>query len=143
MGSSNKTGNDDWVMAAAAQEAAVGRRISFRYDGTEYDVEVERRGDTLLLTRNGKEHVVELLEKEHGRLPAELSGRKEKAPITGTMREILVSVGDTVEVDQVLFVMEAMKMYIEVYAAAPGTVQKIMVKPGDRVKNGQVLARIR
>lgn len=153
MKNKENTDGNDWVMAAAAQEAAAesaaapdaaaGRRISFRYRGTVYDVGVERRGDTLILTRDGEEHLVELLEKEHARMPADQSGRKEKAPITGTVRDILIRPGDTVDADQVLFVMEAMKMYIEVYAAAGGTVTKVMVKPGERVMTGQVLARIR
>ena len=143
MNRKNDSDTDEWVMAAAAQEAAVGRRISFRYKGTEYDVGVERRGETLILTRDGEEHIVELLDKQHARLPAEQSGRKEKAPITGTMREVLIKAGDTVEADQVLFIMEAMKMYIEVFAAAGGTVTRVLAEPGDRVMTGQTLARVR
>ncbi len=64
------------------------------------------------------------------------------APMTGTLREIRTSVGATVTEGQVLFVMEAMKMDLEVPVAIAGTVSEIAVAVGDSVVEAQLLARV-
>ena len=64
------------------------------------------------------------------------------APMTGTIREIRTSVGATVTEGQVLFVMEAMKMDLEVPVAIAGTVSEIAVAAGDSVVEAQLLARV-
>lgn len=50
--------------------------------------------------------------------------------------EILVKVGDKVEVDQSLITVEGDKASMEVPASAAGTVKAILVKIGDKVKTG-------
>jgi biotin carboxyl carrier protein len=62
-----------------------------------------------------------------------------KAPIVGTVVQIKVAPGDTVAVNQVLLVMEAMKMETNVASPLAGKVKTIRVSPGDAVKAGQVL----
>lgn len=62
-----------------------------------------------------------------------------KAPIVGTIVQIKVAPGDTVEVNQVLLVMEAMKMETNVASPIAGKVKTIRVSPGEAVKAGQVL----
>ena len=64
------------------------------------------------------------------------------APMTGTMREIRTSVGASVTEGQVLFVMEAMKMDLEIPVAIAGTVSEIAVTAGDSVVEAQILARV-
>ncbi len=64
------------------------------------------------------------------------------APMTGTMREVRTEVGAQVTEGQVLFIMEAMKMDIEVPVAGAGSVAAIAVQAGDSITEGQVLARI-
>ena len=61
------------------------------------------------------------------------------AQMPGTIIEILVSVGDTVEEEQELMILESMKMENPVYPASAGTVKEIRVAVGDKVATDQVL----
>ena len=64
------------------------------------------------------------------------------APMQGTIVQVLVAVGDTVEAGQAVLVLEAMKMENHINAEMAGTVAEIRVKPGDGVGTGDVLAVI-
>ncbi|MCF8029757.1 MAG: acetyl-CoA carboxylase biotin carboxyl carrier protein subunit [Desulfohalobiaceae bacterium] len=61
------------------------------------------------------------------------------APLAGNVWNILVNVGDTVEEDDEVLVLEAMKMENSVYSSADGTVKEIKVKQGDAVEEDDVL----
>ena len=61
------------------------------------------------------------------------------AHMTGTVWEVRVNVGDVVEEEQVLVVIESMKMEMPVEAPEPGRVGSIRVKPGQAVEEGEVL----
>ena len=56
--------------------------------------------------------------------------------------EVLVKVGDRVEKEQPLLVLESDKATMEVPADAAGTITSIAVKVGDKVKKGTVIAEI-
>lgn len=62
-----------------------------------------------------------------------------RAPLRGKVVEILVNVGDQVELDQEVVILESMKMDVPVYADSSGQVVEISVKPGDEVGEGDVL----
>lgn len=62
-----------------------------------------------------------------------------KAPLAGKVVNVLVDKGDTVEEDDEVVILEAMKMETSVYATAEGTVKEIKVKPGDEVEEDAVL----
>ncbi len=55
------------------------------------------------------------------------------------IQEVLVSVGDEIEEDQDILVVETDKAAVEVPSPYAGTVQDIRVEPGDRVSVGDVL----
>lgn len=61
------------------------------------------------------------------------------APMEGKVFKINVSVGDKVQMDDEIIVLEAMKMETPIYAADSGTVKEIKVKEGDSVSEDQVL----
>mgnify|MGYP003289999240 FL=1 len=65
------------------------------------------------------------------------AGTKVVAPMNGVINRVLVNVGDQVAADQVVFVIEAMKMEIEVKAPAAGTVGAIVAPKGTNVVSGQ------
>jgi biotin carboxyl carrier protein len=64
------------------------------------------------------------------------------AALSGNIWKVLVEVGDTVEEDDEVFIVEALKMEIPVYAPCDGSVTEIRVKKGDAVEEDDVLAVI-
>ncbi|MDH3546710.1 MAG: biotin/lipoyl-binding carrier protein [Gammaproteobacteria bacterium] len=64
------------------------------------------------------------------------------AALAGNIWKISVEVGDAVEEDDEIFVVEALKMEIPVYAPCDGTISEIKVKKGDAVEEDEVLAII-
>jgi biotin carboxyl carrier protein len=64
------------------------------------------------------------------------------APMVGKVFKIECKVGDKVEEDQVILVLEAMKMEIPVVAPVTGTVKEVSVSVGQSVESDTVLAVI-
>ncbi|MGH7774343.1 MAG: biotin/lipoyl-containing protein [Candidatus Binatia bacterium] len=64
------------------------------------------------------------------------------APMVGKILKVEKKVGDQVEEDEVVIVMEAMKMEIPVVAPVTGVLKEIMVSPGQSVEAEQTLAEI-
>ena len=157
------------------------QQVTFEYEGYSYTVEVERRGDTLVIASEGHSYEVTLSGAVRPRPTLATAGAAASAtggaqpstvaaasgtpaaaapaasagpaagsaapgdvvaPMTGTIREIRTSVGAAVTEGQVLFVMEAMKMDLEVPVAVAGTVSEIAVAAGDSVVEAQLLARV-
>ena len=142
--------------------------IRFRYEGTLYQVEVVRDGNLITITHSDKTYRVELEPQTAPSArsvsaapvppaPVPVSAAPSPAtavsasagpgvlpaPMTGTIKEIRVAGGDTVHTGQIVVVMEAMKMDIDVTAVAAGTVAEVHVAPGDNRAAGQPLLTIR
>ncbi|NMW18282.1 MAG: acetyl-CoA carboxylase biotin carboxyl carrier protein subunit [Chlorobiaceae bacterium] len=62
-----------------------------------------------------------------------------RSPIAGIVQRVNVQVGQKLQVDDLLVVLEAMKMETNITAHKDGTVKKIMASPGEAVKSGQAL----
>lgn len=62
--------------------------------------------------------------------------------MVGKILKVEKKVGDRVEEDDIVIVMEAMKMEIPVVTPAPGVIKEIKVSPGDAVEAEQALAEI-
>lgn len=74
--------------------------------------------------------------------PAPAAGAKRvevTAPMPGLALRFNVKVGDTVKENDLLMVMEAMKMENEIFAPASGTIVEIPVNQGDQLQAGDVL----
>lgn len=56
-----------------------------------------------------------------------------RAPITGNVWKVLVVEGDAVRVDDVVAILESMKLEIPVEAESAGTVARVLVSVGDPV----------
>lgn len=129
--------------------------IRFRYEGVLYEVEVVRDGDVLTITQEGTAYRVEL-EPEAAAAgapspppppaapaPSAPAPGVLPAPMTGTVKDVKVAAGEQVSAGQLVVVMEAMKMDIDVTATAAGTVAEVHVSPGDNRAAGQPLLTIR
>jgi len=70
------------------------------------------------------------------------AGTEVPASVNGNMWKILVKVGDKVEKGQIVAILEAMKMEIDIEAPVAGTITNITVAPNDAVEEGQTIAII-
>ena len=70
------------------------------------------------------------------------AGSPIKAPLSGTIIELKVNVGDTVKQGDCVLVLEAMKMQNNIESEYEGTVTSITVKQGETVMEGTVLLTI-
>jgi biotin carboxyl carrier protein len=62
-----------------------------------------------------------------------------RAPLAGTILDILVEPGETVAADEELIIIEAMKMQNLIYAPVAGSVTEVRVKVGDKVEPEDLL----
>ena len=65
-----------------------------------------------------------------------------KTDITGTVWKVLKRIGDNVEEDEPIVILESMKMEIPVAAAERGVVKELLVEEGDTAPEGSVVARV-
>ena len=75
--------------------------------------------------------------------PAAASDGAVTAPMQGTIVKVNVKVGDRVDADDTICVLEAMKMENAVAAGKDGNVVELRIEPGDSVATGAVVAVIR
>lgn len=61
-----------------------------------------------------------------------------RSEITGTVLKILVEEGEEVEEDDVLMIVESMKMEIAMESTADGVVKRILVEEGNQIAMGDV-----
>ena len=69
-------------------------------------------------------------------------GESVPAPVNGNVLKVLCSVGDSVEADQTIMVLESMKMEIEVKAGVSGTVNAVTVNQGQNVEEGETILMV-
>jgi biotin carboxyl carrier protein len=65
-----------------------------------------------------------------------------KAPMKGNIVNVKVKIGDMIKKGQVLLILEAMKMEMEIVAPVDGKIESISVGKGDAVNPGDVLLQI-
>ena len=65
-----------------------------------------------------------------------------RSPFSGTVSSISAQVGQIIQVNDVLMVLEAMKMETVITAPVAGKVAKIHANVGDAVQQGQVLVEL-
>jgi methylmalonyl-CoA carboxyltransferase small subunit len=62
-----------------------------------------------------------------------------RSPLAGVVARLHASPGQSVQTNQLLLVLDAMKMEIKITAQAAGTIKSIAVAPGEAVKPNQIL----
>jgi biotin carboxyl carrier protein len=105
------------------------RSVRIYIDGHEFEVETVRpiRG------RERKSKATDFMEEGRWVL---------QSPLTGSVVEARVSVGDKVEPGAILMVVEAMKMQNELRSRVAGRVAAVHVSPGQLVEGGMRLIEI-
>jgi oxaloacetate decarboxylase alpha subunit len=137
---------------------AMKKQIKMEFEGKTFTIEAERNGENITITRDGKDYSVRIIPEEAvvvkkaapkksaapvvvSAVPTAVAGGI-TAPMAGLVKEILAAAGSTVEPGQVVVIMEAMKMDIEVKAAAAGTVKEVYAAVNTNVTQGQPLLSI-
>ncbi len=65
-----------------------------------------------------------------------------RSPVAGVVLRLSVQPGQTVQANDPLLVLEAMKMETNLTAPSAGIVKSLLAQPGDAVKVGQVLVEL-
>lgn len=117
------------------------RRFIVNVNGTAYDVEVEEVSGAAI---NTAAPAVPAAAPAPVAAPAPAAApaagqTSVTAPMPGTILDIKVNVGDTVKADDVVIILEAMKMENEIFAPASGKVIAINTTKGASVNSGECL----
>ncbi|HDZ3721584.1 TPA: sodium-extruding oxaloacetate decarboxylase subunit alpha [Vibrio cholerae] len=119
---------------ASTKPAAGIESYSVKVDGVVYDVEVGPQGQLTSVVPAGQKAAPKPT------VATTTQGAEAvAAPLAGTIFKIQVEQGDEVAEDDVLIVLEAMKMETEIRAARSGVIQELHVKEGDSVRVGASL----
>ena len=65
-----------------------------------------------------------------------------RAPLPGTILDIMVKVGESVRADQTIMILEAMKMESEIHCPIAGKVKSIKVEKGASVQESDILVEL-
>lgn len=93
-------------------------------NGKTYDIDIKEGTETLSVSNNTGEV------------------KEVKSALPGNVLRIEVNIGDTINENDVLLVIEAMKMETEIKSPFSGIVKSILVEQGDQIQTGQVLIEI-
>lgn len=119
-----------------ASSSPSGEAESYRVtvNGTEYDVVVA----------SGSGDISQIAPSTVRSAPTTptVAGTAINAPMTGSVIDILVSVGQQVEEGDPVIIIEAMKMETEIRSSCNGVVQSIAISRGDAIRADQVLMTI-
>jgi len=127
-----------------ADVVRVGGGVSLRLGGSVYDVAVGGSPDARTIAA-GEHRTVAQIESERMRAKRARAGGAGprdgaiRAPMPGRVVKVLVEVGEEVEAEQPVIVIEAMKMENELRSTAPGKVASIEVAEGQNVEGNTVL----
>ncbi|MDE0607654.1 MAG: ATP-grasp domain-containing protein, partial [Acidimicrobiaceae bacterium] len=122
----------------ARVQSCSDRHIDVEVDSRRRRYSVARHGRNLHLTGAGGGTQIEILPRFPAAEP-EVVGGAVVAPMPGEVIELRVGAGDVVEAQQVVAVIEAMKMEHHLRTAEAGTVTEIRVSVGDQIQKDVLL----
>jgi biotin carboxyl carrier protein len=115
-------------------------------DESKREYHIKSQGESSYRVTTRGLQVDAVVEPEHGRARK----RAEKkdagaitAPIPGVVTNVQVEEGQQVEHNQVVVVLESMKMLMEFRAPFAGAVEKVCVKKGQKLEKGDEMVRIK
>ena len=119
------------------------RKFNVKVNGVFYEVEVEEMtGEQVQSAQTATEPVKTEQPKAAQNVSAPAGGTKVTAPMPGTIKKVKVTNGMQVKKNDVLLILEAMKLENEIYAPCDGTVTFVGVSEGQSVNPGDALCTI-
>ncbi len=139
-----ETGADQFVMTCDNHDAATSgvltdNELIATIDGHRQTAFVVELGDAISLFTDSASFEFSLALPDLGEEADHDDGTGFKAPMNGTVVDILAKAGDQVQAGDTLIILEAMKMEYAIKAPAPGTVTEIFYAKGDLVDGGSDL----
>ena len=135
-----ETGGRKYVFDIRAVETGV---YWLQWQHRSIDISVTPNGDSYAVTVAGKRINVEVIDARSALRKTAHQGQvgtvELRAPMPGRVVKVLVREGSSVELNQGLVVIEAMKMQNEIKAPKKGTVRKLGVKETAAVNAGDLL----
>lgn len=137
------------VIDADMQQMSDTTMYSLIIDGKSHDVRLNK-GEGVYIVQIGGEIFEVVVEDERTRRlaglksgPGAITGEAiVKAPMPGVVVDILVTTGQAVEKDEIVVVLESMKMQNEFRAPRAGTINTVRVAAGDKVDQNAVMVTI-
>ena len=71
-----------------------------------------------------------------------MAATKVVTDVAGNVWKIVAKIGDKLEEDDTIMIMESMKMEIPVSAPKDGTLKEILVEEGEAIPEGEIVATI-
>ena len=133
------------------------KEYKYKINGNEYNVAIENIEDNIAhIQVNGVKYDVELPEQPKAapavkrvavsdapaaapKAAPAAGGHVIESPLPGVIKDIFVKVGQQVKADDVVCILEAMKMGNEIHAGVDGTVKSIEVSKEDSVLEGNTI----
>jgi biotin carboxyl carrier protein len=119
-------------------------RYSILLDGASFEAQVLAQIDSVLVLCGGQEFHADVIDrrtwKAGNRSLHEAAGpQRISSPMPGRVVRVLVTAGTSVEAQEGLIVVEAMKMQNEIRAGKAGIVERVLVTEGQTVGAGEPL----
>ncbi|HKJ52028.1 MAG TPA: biotin/lipoyl-containing protein, partial [Gammaproteobacteria bacterium] len=127
---------------AAAPTASGVESYRVSVDGTQYDVVVGPGDADVSQVRPAASTPAAATTGAATPAAATTGGTEIRAPLAGSVLDILASVGQQINEGDPVVMIEAMKMETEIRASAGGKVQSIAVKVGDKITSDQLLLTV-
>ncbi len=121
------------------------RKFKVTVNGVSYDVTVEEcTGENISAHMQPSVSAPAKVEEKVTESVSQIPGVGEKitAPMPGTIVNVAVNVGDSVNSGDLLLVLEAMKMENEIFSPVSGRVTSVTTSQGANVNSGDVLLTI-
>jgi biotin carboxyl carrier protein len=118
--------NDKELIIKSNQDKITIEEKTFHLDYLE-------EGESSLMIIDGMTYLVSKSSLTHTSL------KEVRAPISGKIMDVFAEEGIKVKEGQVLIVLEAMKMEIQIKSLTSGTIKKIRASKGQSVKTGEIL----
>ena len=158
-----RSNNEDYLITLSATETVIGRhyQVQWQQETIEFDIlSIDKQRccyihngvrQTMYFFHQGDRIFIDgefgnrcIVDQTHATLVKNNSvgTGKIKAPMDGTVVDVLVRQGQNVEKGNTLLIIEAMKMEHSLNTDLSGIVSRLTVKPGDQVTGQQLLACI-
>ena len=115
-------------------------------DGKSFEAYISEDEDIWNVSMLGNQYKIDVVDEREKRLreaagivTAGTGGFVLKSPMPGLVVKIPVKVGDTVEIGDVLVILESMKMQNELKSAQEGVISEISITEGDNVEQRETM----